>query len=686
MRSEANSRVQTQRRTARPDVHELLGQLQPLDIQLLNWLLRYPFQRAEDLAIAVGTSIATTYRHLITQQNLGLIEGVMPGALGARACWLYHLSNLGLHVLAAYEQMDPASLAQAWRTDEHGLLRLLPRLAMLVTVQDCINGLVTNAPEALAHLGRRSEVRWHWVRDFAHRFSYRENIIHCKADAGLVFRIRPVTTDGRGKEVSWYSMFLLLDVGITDLARVKQRLKRLLCYRECAERWPIYQHFPLVLVLVASSHRKEHWQRAALEVATALQVAPLAGAITCLGAEQDTAVSNPWRFAWQTLSTHTSCRLRDLLAPMPVEAIPPRVLDQDGVDETKSVDAHADNIVPVVPPRLTKIIAGNFTARAEQAKRELAGNCRDEGEVIALLGLLMGRRHLDLLDLVFDHPLLSGSEMAALLDLESSSVERYLRELRGMECIDTEVAAEGGQRWRLSERGLRLMAATHHVSIQSIAVASTPSDTEEETGLVQRGVDVLLHRLEHTAGVYGFFASLSQAARQERAQQHEHALLWWEAGAACERRYRDHDHWHNLRPDAMGEYQAEERWVRFWLEWDRATMGTRDLVAKFKTYACYVASREWFREMAVLPFLLVVAPGKEQELRIARVVLAVLAHIPGLVIRTTTATRLADRGPLAPIWYQILPLVDGLAVTSRSPPAIRTTFFAQPDAGRSIAG
>lgn len=685
MRTEAHSRVQTHRRTARPDIHDLLGQLQPLDLQLLHWLLRYPFQRAEDLAIAGGISVATAYRHLMMQQNLGFIESVMPGTLGARTCWLYHLSNLGLHVLAAQEQTDPASLAQAWRTDERGLLRLLPRLARLVTVQDCVNGLVTNAPEALAYLGRRSEVRWHWVRDFSHRFSYREQTTRCTADAGLVFRLRPVTADGKGKEASWYSLFLLLDVGITDLARIKQRLKRLLCYRECAERWSVYQHFPPVLVLVATSHRKEHWQRAAVEAATALQVAPLAGAIACLSTEQDTTVSNPWRFAWQTLSTHASCRLRNLLAPVPVEAIPPGLLDQDGVDQAKPVATQTDNAALAVPQRRTSIIAGNFTARSEQAKRELASNCRDEGEVIALLGLLLGRRHLDLLDLLFDHPLLSGGEVAALLDLESSSVERYLRELRGIGCIDP-VAAAGSQRCRLSERGLRLMAATHHVSIQSIAVASTPSETDEETGLVQRGVDVLLHRLEHTAGVYGFFASLSLAARLERAQQREHALLWWEAGTACERRYHDHDHWHNLRPDAMGEYQAGERRVRFWLEWDRATMGTRDLVAKFRTYACYVASREWFREMAVLPFLLIVAPGREQEMRIARVVLAVLAHTPGLVIRTTTATQLADRGPLAAIWYQILPLVDGLAVTSRSPPATRTTFFAQADVERSIPG
>ncbi len=59
----------------------------------------------------------------------------------------------------------------------------------------------------------------------------------------------------------------------------------------------------------------------------------------------------------------------------------------------------------------------------------------------------------------------------------------------------------------------------------------------------------------------------------------------------------------------MWEYQVGEQRIRFWLEWDRATMGTRDLMAKFMTYAQYMASREWFRERAVLPLLHVVAPG-----------------------------------------------------------------------------
>jgi len=182
-------------------------------------------------------------------------------------------------------------------------------------------------------------------------------------------------------------------------------------------------------------------------------------------------------------------------------------------------------------------------------------------------------------------------------------------------------------------------------------------------------VDVLLRHLEHTVGIYRFFASLTQAASQERLQGHEHRLLWWGTGAACERRYRDHEHWHNLRPDAFAAYQAGEHRVRFWLEWDRATMGTRDLGAKLRTYEHYVTSREWFKQEAALPMLLIVTPDPGQETRFGRVATATLTNGCGLIIRTTTSTRVREQGLLGPIWEQVLPHSEGI---DRMP---RSTFY-----------
>ncbi len=102
--------------------------------------------------------------------------------------------------------------------------------------------------------------------------------------------------------------------------------------------------------------------------------------------------------------------------------------------------------------------------------------------------------------------------------------------------------------------------------------------------------------MDHIGGISGLFASLSQTAIEQQAQGNDYRSLWWETGATCERRYRDHDHWHNLRPDALAEYRVGSQQVHFWLVWDRGTMNVRDLAIKFASYAQYIASREWARE------------------------------------------------------------------------------------------
>jgi hypothetical protein len=160
---------------------------------------------------------------------------------------------------------------------------------------------VAHAPEALSHQGRRSEVRWHWMRDYTHRFSYREKMMRCTADAALLLRVRSATENGTSVQDKWYSLFVLLDSEIAGDTWLEQRTGRLLCYRESAECWSVYQHFPMVLVLVSTPHRMEHWQWCAMGAATALHVVPLLGALACLPEKQSLGSFNPWRLAWKAL-------------------------------------------------------------------------------------------------------------------------------------------------------------------------------------------------------------------------------------------------------------------------------------------------------------------------------------------------------------------------------------------------
>jgi hypothetical protein len=117
-----------------------------------------------------------------------------------------------------------------------------------------------------------------------------------------------------------------------------------------------------------------------------------------------------------------------------------------------------------------------------------------------------------------------------------------------------------------------------------------------------------------------------------------------------------------LRPDAAGEYRARGQRVRFWLEWDTGSMSAALLRQKLERYATYADTTTWRmeEERAAVPLLMIVVPDVAQEERITRLVDELVERgrlrWPGpLLIRVTTATRLAQAGPLAPIWRPLLP-------------------------------
>jgi hypothetical protein len=285
----------------------------------------------------------------------------------------------------------------------------------------------------------------------------------------------------------------------------------------------------------------------------------------------------------------------------------------------------------------------------------------EEREVIALLGLRLTPCHWSIVRLLLAHPLLSDEELAAFLNLHLKSVRCSLYGLHRLGCLES-IPTRVGKRWNLRERGLHLLATASHIDIRNIAVLSDEAADGETSTVSCRGEAWLLQHMEHTAGIYGFFATLAHAARQQLGQK----LCWWETGAACERRYQIREQWHNLRPDALAAYRAGSKQVRFWLEWDRGTMNARDLATKFISYAQYIDSREWAREWSTLPWLVCIAPDIAQERRVQRVAQANLAHNLGMVVWTTTEVLLRDRGPLAPIWLFGMSASDQVASPSGS--------------------
>ena len=615
-----------------------------LDWRLLHWLLRYPFQRADDLVVGVArwASRATVYRHLQSLEASKVVESVLPKTPGTGKR-LYYLSNLGLHVLARHLERPARELASEWQVDEAGLLRRLPRLPMLLLLQNVVNCLVTGAAESMTTQGRRPElIRWTWQRDVIHRFQYREQATRMFVDGAVALCIRAPQSNGTTLD-QWYGV-LLLCTELEDERLMRLRLERLLCWRESPERWSSYQHMLPVLILAHPPRQAEHWQHAVETSALKLHLDPLKGALSCLS-ESACTHENPWRLAWRTLSTNQSSHLADLLSAVPPAIFTPFLEVGEDEEETR----HAGVLPPASASsesfeRPTRLVVGDLARRAAT----VTSNHLEEREVIALLGLRLTPCHWHIVRLLLAHPLLSDEELAGLLGMEQKSTRSSLYTLHALGCMEP-ITTSAGKRWHLCERGLRLLSIENRLSLRNMAMWS---DDEAAPALAQRGEGWLLQHIQHTAGVYGFFAALAWAARREPEQ----ALRWWETGAACERRYQVGEQWHNLRPDALAEYRVGQSRIRFWLEWDRGTMNARDLGVKFRSYSHYLASREWSRERTALPRLLVVAPEVGQERRIQRVAQAMLTHTSGLVIWTSTAVLLKEYGPLAPIWAQGLPL------------------------------
>ncbi len=611
-----------------------------LEHKILLWLLRYPLQRSEDLSLALSVSSSTIHRHLLQFEAAGLVEYITPPLASGNPTHCYYLTHKGLLAAAEQERAEPTALARRWQADERGLLHLLPRIHQIISLQNVVNSLVAHAPAALASPGGDpTSLYWHWRRDYSHQFRSHREVMRCRADAALVLQRQPPPAFP-AEDSSCMSILLLVEGVIeADAGLIRQRLDALLRYRESRERTPYYQHFPLLLIVVANEHQRALWQRSALEVALVRRVRPLRGAIAVLAPLS--SMASTWSLPWQNLVERGPCRLQDLLITMPPEALLTGMMPPSPTEPRSSA------------PRKMLLVRGHFSERAQHLTFQSRTNPSSEREAVAWLGLRLHMRHLALLRLLWIFPLLSTPDLAALVGADEETIRRYLATLFITGCL-SRIATPEGPRWLLRERGLRYVAALLQVTMQRVIERSPARHSAHAAERVQRGVLMLRRHLHHTAGIYRFMRLLYQAA----ATNARHRVLWFESGHHSERGYRRHGVWHNFRPDAAFAYQAGEERLVAWLEWDEGSMSLRNLAAKLHEYQRVVRGREWVRyDTRTVPLLLFVVPDSGQERRVVQIVRRILAN-SGITVRSTTANRLATYGPLAPIWFQALPVLS----------------------------
>jgi hypothetical protein len=628
-------------------------------VRLLRWLRHYPFQRLEDLVVALlpWCGRTTVYTHLKDLERALFVEALSVPLCSGKV--LYHLSPVGLTWYLANTQpegtmCDVAALHEASTAERATLLRLLPRMPALLTLQTVINGLVRGAADTLTLHGHRAQlVRWNWQRDVTHDFTSRGRQMRWFADGVGAFRLRYPAPE-EGIEEYWYHFFLLF-TPLTHLPLLRARLARLLCWREAAERWPVYTQMPPILVLATSARQAAWWHEATERVTHELGIASPLGVVASLSDLQARDAS-PWRCAWKHLGSQRACHLRDLFVPQDSSGFPDLF-----PQEPLPAPEQAQMAMPLVRMRRFHL------ARARTPQHTGKGTARTSLPTWRRLCLDLSPRAWEVLWLLQAHPLLSRGDLEAQLHLERTSLAHLLAPLLRVGVLAS-YQTRVGERFALSEAGLRLLAAATHCQVRYFVHRFEPGSPLASPAhpLMPRGLPGLLKQVEHIAGVYGFFDMLTSLG----------GVRWWETGAICARFYRQQGQWQGIRPDALAEWMAahDGPW-RFWLEWDRGTMRGAALQRKMGAYARYLTSREWAREHQVPPALLCVVPDVAHERLLTRVAREQLTHCPvRLSLYTTTRQLLMTPGIPAAIWRQVLPVGDATAET----PKLLRLFGADP--------
>lgn len=665
--------------------------------RLLIWLERYPFQRVQDLVVALRPweGRGAVYRRLADLHARHLVERIAVASIPREP--LYHLSPAGSLVCSSLVASADSVLdtPRGVRAEREKLANMLPRVPVWMTMQDVVNGLVLYAARALAKVktGEQARVvRWNWVRDWSRGFwehgDQAGRRLRARADGALSLCLR-----FSGGLEEWYTVLLLFSP-LDDGRLLRARLDRLVGWREALARerrlaaaspLPLRETHPTpalppVLMLARTARQAERWHLAAAGVALQRHQEAPCGAVALLPeAWQEGEVGNSWRLPWRRLDTERACHLRELLQPSGAPTLPDLEIQEQGpttlwnplVAGRAAVEATRVARVPL-PPRV------QVYALARLAHRKAHGGAQGENERVhapqrtdeRLTSVRLVRRAWEILWLLLAHPLLGREELAVFLGLSEKSVQLLLSDLVQC-CLLIRAETTTGRRYALREPGLRLLARAAGCSVSRFVRLPLAS----EAPLEQRGVAGLLHQVRHIAGVYAFFADLTeQLAGVPRSGVPSGArLCWWETGAACEHVFTYREQQYHFQPDALAEVQVGTRSWRFWLEWDRGTMGTRDLERKCATYAAYVTSREWARGGAPPPALIYIAPEIGQERRFGRAAQALLDQVPGLRVFTTTAELLARLGVLAPIFQ------PAVGHESKLPSASRRALFAPDD-------
>jgi hypothetical protein len=406
-----------------------------LQDRLCLWLLQHPFQSVEDIALAFHWHPSFVYRQVRLAVKSGLVDTIAYQCHRTKATSLFYLAPRGLRLVAHRLKLTISEVAWRWQQRDRDLLRWLPRLQGERMLQQMVNRCVESWCDS-----SYSNISWEWVHRYVNLFNESSTGDSIPvADAVLTF----------STEQMHHHLLFLLDPGYAvdhDEWVMQQRVEAMLDFRDdFSQRFP-GQDFSPILLITPSERNLAVWSRV-LDMATLTHASPPPlGAMACCAYDEELPALH--ELIWTHLSDiYPWAKQLSLPLQISVDTLPgtPFLLSdvlREGQSEGK---------------RRGMGVKGNLMQRSLALTSECIGSCREQ-EVVALLGLRLHRRHLDILRVMYQYPWRNVQEIAAILYITEATVRRSIRELIDWQCVSCEETPNGNT-FRLRSRGRRFMAA-----------------------------------------------------------------------------------------------------------------------------------------------------------------------------------------------------------------------------------
>jgi hypothetical protein len=308
-----------------------------------------------------------------------------------------------------------------------------------------------------------------------------------------------------------------------------------------------------------------------------------------------------------------------------------------------------------------------FTERIEENNRDARWSVRN-GETNNLVHCAPQARRV--FDAVRKQPNTRVGDLTRMTKLPVAQVQSFLGQLKDAGCVEDVHRRPEHQLWAATDTAVSLVAA-RTMQMADRMVQRHRFFRADHT-----------RRSQHTRETYAFFETLHQHCTQRsraaacfdagapsagEAVIPFYELVHFESEMSAAAWYLFHGQARFWRPDGFGLLRAGRDYTSFWLEIDGTTItrSHRDAALwedKLGRMCDYLASEHWRLKHDAFPRLLIVSSAVRQRAMIAEA-LAAAAHSRSITppqVFIASHEALAQRGPLAPIWFL-------LTAASRSP-------------------